>query len=117
MFCKMQLVKLQQEYAVVKSLNAEVLAISTDNLEGAGWAVDQQGLEFPVLYNPEADIVKKYGVFNAADEGRANPSTFVLDKDGHVRWQYIGKGISDRPANNLIFEQIKIINDTDQNNQ
>ena len=113
----MQLVKLQQEYSVVKSLNAEVLAISTDNLEGAGWAVDQQGLEFPVLYNPEADVVKKYGVFNAADEGRANPSTFVLDMNGHVRWQYIGKGISDRPANNLIFEQIKMINDTDQNNQ
>ena len=69
MFCKMQLVKLQQEYSTVNSLNAQILAISTDNLEGAGWAVSQQGLEFPVLYDPEATVVKQYGVFNAADEG------------------------------------------------
>jgi peroxiredoxin len=113
----MQLVKLQQEYSVVKSLNSQVLAISTDNLQGAGWAVDQQGLEFPVLYNPQADIIKKYGVFNASDAGRANPSTFIIDKDGNVRWQYIGQGISDRPSNNLIFEQIRIINDSEQNNK
>ena len=90
MFCKMQLVKLQQEYSTVNSLNAQILAISTDNLEGAGWAVSQQGLEFPVLYDPEATVVKQYGVFNAADEGKALPATFVIDKDGYVRWQYLG---------------------------
>ena len=110
MFCKMQLVKLQQEYSTVNSLNAEVLAISTDDLEGAGWAVNQQCLEFPVLYDPEATVVKQYGVFNAADEGKALPATFVIDKDGYVRWQYLGKSTTDRPSNALIFEQLRQIN-------
>ena len=110
MFCKMQLVKLQQDYSTVDSLDAQVLAVSTDDLEGAGWAVAQQGLEFPVLYDPEASVVKQYGVFNPTDEGSALPATFVIDKDGYVRWQYLGKSTSDRPANSLIFEQLRQIN-------
>ena len=109
MFCKMQLVKLQQDYSIIDSLNAQVLAISTDDLEGAGWAVNQQGLEFPVLYDPEATVVKQYGVFNTADDGKALPATFVIDQDGYVRWQYLGKSTSDRPANALIFEQLRQI--------
>jgi len=39
-------VELQEDYDLIKSLEADILAISTDDLSGAAFAVDGLGLEF-----------------------------------------------------------------------
>ena len=91
-------------------MEAEVIAISTDDLSGAARVVKALGLEFPILYDPDAGVVTEYGVYNLLGDRYATPATFVLDKDGNIRWQYIGTSKSDRPSNAAIFAKLREIN-------
>lgn len=66
------------------------------------------GLEFQVLYDPEANVVKAYGVFNLHGNDLPTPSAFIIDTEGNIRWEYIGKtASSDRPPNDQIIAQLK----------
>ena len=65
------------------------------------------GLQFPILYDPDADVVISYQAFNLLRDGLATPSTFLVDKAGNVRWKYVGKGRSDRPTNKTIIAKLK----------
>ena len=62
-------------------MNAELLAVSIDDLSQASRAVEQLGLTFPILYDESGDIVREYGVFNEGS-GYAIPSTFIIDTEG-----------------------------------
>ncbi len=99
--------QLQEDYDSITGLDAELLAVSVDDLSGAQWVVEELGLEFPILYDPEAAAVKEYGVFDLNGDGVAAPATFVLDKQGKVRWQYVGRSRTDRPANQRIIEELQ----------
>ena len=102
---------MQNDYETISGLDTEVLAVSVDDLSQASYAVQQLGLEFPVLYDPEAEAVKAYGVFNLFNNNLPAPSTFVIDKEGVVRWKYIGKtAASDRASNGEIIAQLKELN-------
>ena len=98
---------MQSEYQAIKDLQAEVLAVSVDDLTQAGYVVDRLGLEFPIMYDPQADVVKRYGVFNLLNDGLATPATFLIDTQGNIRWKYVGVNISDRPSTKSIFRQLK----------
>ncbi len=103
----MQLVELREDYEKFEPLGAQILAVSTDDLSQAEFAVEKLGLQFPVLQDPEGQVSKEYKVFNLLNDGVAAPSTFLLDKDGAIRWQYIGKSKSDRRANSQIIGQLQ----------
>jgi peroxiredoxin len=79
-----------------------------DDLSGAKRAVEARGLEFQILADPDADVVRAYGVFNLHGNDLPTPSTFVVDKDGFIRWEYIGKTArTDRAPNNEIIAQLR----------
>jgi len=66
------------------------------------------GLEFPILYDESGDAVKSYGVFNEGT-GYAIPSTFVIDTEGVLRWEFIGSD-SHRTSGRDILEQLEQLN-------
>ena len=89
-------------------MNTELLAISVDDLLGARNAVEMLGLDFPVLYDPDANVVKAYGVFNLHANDLPTPSAFIIDTEGNILWEYIGKtASSDRPPNDAIIAQLR----------
>ena len=88
-------------------MNAEILAISVDDLSQASYAVQQLGLEFPILYDPQAEVVEAYGVFNAS-AGYATPSTFIIDTDGVVRWEFVGSASHRTPSSEIIAQLQKL---------
>jgi mycoredoxin-dependent peroxiredoxin len=69
------------------TFDTEVLAISCDPVYSLRVFADTDGLNFPMLsdYWPHGEVTRKYGVF---DEARGCPlrSSYVLDRDGRVRW-------------------------------
>jgi alkyl hydroperoxide reductase subunit AhpC len=69
--------------------------------------VEQLGLEFPVLYDETGDVVREYGVFSEAS-GYARPSTFIIDTEGAVRWEFIGS-TSHRTSTRDIIEQLELL--------
>ena len=90
-------------------MDAEVLAISVDNLGEATEIAEKVGIPFPVLYDPVGDVPKTYMVYGLVEAGRAAPSTFILDKDGVIRWKYVGDDISDRVYPDLILRELRAI--------
>ena len=94
-------------YEDIQASNAEVLAVSVDNLAGAERVVSQIGIPFPILYDPTKEVPQEYGVFNLLGDNLATPSTFILDKEGVIRYKYVASGsISDRPPVSQILEQL-----------
>ena len=100
---------MREDYDTIRGLEAEVLAVSTDDLSGAEYAIDRLDLGFPILFDPEAEVVREYGVYNLLRDGYATPSTFIIDKNGKVRWKYIGQRYNDRPTNQQIIAQLEAL--------
>ena len=70
---------------------------------------DRLDLDFPLLVDPFADVVREYGIFNLLGDGLATASTFILDKQGRITYRHVGRGISDRPPADLIVDELKAI--------
>jgi peroxiredoxin len=69
------------------TFDTEVLAISTDATYSLRVFADTDGLNFPLLSDfwPHGAVASAYGVFD--DQlGVARRSSFVIDRDGIVRW-------------------------------
>ena len=98
---------MQNDYQAISALNAELLAVSIDDLSQASHAVEQLGLEFPILYDESGDVVRAYGVFNEGS-GYAQPSTFVIDTKGVVRWEFIGTTSHRTPSRDII-KQLELL--------
>ena len=83
--------------------------MSNDQLSGAERAIDYLDLGFPDLFDPEADVIENYGVYDTLNDGYATPSVFFIDKSGDVRWKYIGRHYNDRPTNEQIIAQLEAL--------
>ena len=64
-------------------------------------------MEFPILYDESGDVVRSYDVFNQGS-GYAVPSTFIIDTDGLVRWEFIGSD-SHRTSTRDIIKQLELL--------
>src|SRR5438309_1281307 len=73
-----------------KKFNAELLAISVDNIwSHLAFAKDRK-LNFPVLadFEPKGSISKKYGAYKEKI-GESARALFVIDDKGIIRWSHI----------------------------
>ena len=84
--------------------NAEVVAISVDNLSNAQAMARNSGVSFPILYNPEKDVVQAYGVLNPQDNNLARPSTFIIDSSGVIRYKFVGSTAHRTPIEELLSQ-------------
>ena len=100
---------MRKDYDAIRGLDAEVLAVSNDQLSGAERAIDRLDLGFPVLFDPDARVIGQYGVYDTLNDGYATPSIFVIDKNGDVRWKYVGRHYNDRPTNAQIIAQLEAL--------
>jgi peroxiredoxin len=64
-----------------------VLAISCDTVASLRVFAEREGLDYPLLSDfwPHGEVARAYGVFNEG-LGAADRGTFVIDKQGVVRW-------------------------------
>lgn len=64
------------------------------------------GAPFPILYNSDKSVIIDYGVL---DGNVANASTFIIDKNGVIRWKYIGAAKTDRPDPETIIGKLQAL--------
>jgi peroxiredoxin len=102
-------VELQNNYEQIAAQNAEVVAVSTDNLDGAKWAIEALGVPFTVLFDVSTEVPKAYEVFNLYGDGLATGSAFVIDTNGLVRWKQIYSGVHDLVTAANIVEALKAL--------
>lgn len=85
--CSAELATLREREAELPS-SVEVLAVSCDPMYSLRAAADAERLPFRLLSDfwPHGAVCAAYGVFDE-DLGVARRSSFVVDRDGIVRWE------------------------------
>jgi peroxiredoxin len=88
--CQGELAAVQADLATLQNEAVQVIAVSVDSpFANKVWA-EQQGFTFPILSDfwPHGAVAQAYGVFDDI-VGRATRGTFVIDRDGIVRWKVV----------------------------
>lgn len=103
----MQLVGLQKDYELFTTLGTEIAAVSTETLQASTRMAQAQGIQYPVLADPEHRVVEAYGVYDLLKDRRAAPSVFIVDSKGLITWRYVGRDSRDRPDSETILHQLR----------
>ena len=88
--CTGELCTMRDRYDDLKAQSAQVLAISCDSVPSLQVFGTQEHLEYPLLSDfwPHGEVSREYGVF-LEDKGFPNRGTFVIDREGVLRWSVI----------------------------
>lgn len=86
--CTSQMCGYRDEFAVFKDSETVVLAISVDQQEESNRFKAEHNLPFPVLGDPNHEIIKKYGVplLERNEFKYAKRVTFLIDTEGVIRY-------------------------------
>jgi len=85
--CQGELCEVQENLSAYVNDGVQVLTVSVDSVYSHKvWAM-REGFDFPLLSDfwPHGDVARAYGVFNEVT-GFANRGTFVIDRDGVIRF-------------------------------
>jgi peroxiredoxin len=88
--CTDELRALRDELPSFVNDDTLLLAVSNDSIATLRVFADQEGLEFPLLSDfwPHGEASRAYGVFDE-EKGCALRGTFIIDKEGVVRWTIV----------------------------
>ncbi len=67
-------------------------------------------VSFPFLLDEDRSVTKAYGVYHRLGRDAfniAHPATFVIARDGTVRWIYVGSNQADRAPLEQVLEAAK----------
>jgi peroxiredoxin len=88
---------------------AFIAAEKRDGVWKPGKFLDKHPISVPFLLDEDRTVTKAYGVHNALSTDALNiahPATFVIDRDGKVRFIYRGENQNDRVALDEVLKAI-----------
>jgi len=87
----------------------EVAAISVDSTDESRKLSKAKEYTFPVLSDPNAEVIRSYGVLHAkaGENGRdiARPAEFLIDSAGKIRWMNLTEDIRVRARPEIVLQQ------------
>jgi len=88
--CTKQACNLRDEYSTLLEKGIAVIGVSADDVDSHARFADKYELPFPLLADPEHEILEKYGVWRQRNlYGRLSMgiqrTTFLIDEDGTIR--------------------------------
>ncbi len=105
--CRKQLNEINNRYEDFKNSGAEVLAITTDNLENTGTLIARSGYDFPILYTSRDNTIPKtYDRFNKFGDSLASAAIFLIDTDGRIVWEDLGTNAYHFARSDEILKQL-----------
>lgn len=93
----------------------QILAVSIDSHEDSKKFVQKLkerfagDLDFPMLEDKNHKVIDRYGIFNPEGKGWPHPATYVIDKQGVVRWKFVEADYTKRPTNEQILQALRKI--------
>ena len=109
----MQLGELQGLLNKQEREKSQVLAVSTDTHEESKklrqkLQAAQNGAEtFPLLQDTDHRVIDRYGLLNPDGKGWPHPTTYVIDRQGVVRWKFTETNYTVRPSNKQILQEVR----------
>jgi peroxiredoxin len=91
-YCKAQLMDLQRSHERFEQQGLKLAAISYDTVEILKSFADRRQIEFPLLADPDSQVIRAFGVLNAEatgrDQGMSLPGYFFIDANGIIREKF-----------------------------
>lgn len=66
-------------------------------------------IDFPLLEDTNHRVIDRYGLLNPEGKGWPHPATYVIDKQGVVRWKFVEVDYKVRATNDMILQALKSI--------
>lgn len=109
--CTGELCQVRDDLARWQSEDVQLLAVSCDMMFSLRAFAERDRLTFPLLSDfwPHGAVASSYGVFNTTT-GAADRSTFIVDRDGVVRWLVHNQ----MPAARDLAEQLRVLDALDE---
>jgi peroxiredoxin len=63
-------------------------------------------LDFPLLEDTNHRVIDRYGLLNPKSKGWPHPATYIIDKEGIVRWQFVEGDYKVRATNDMILQAL-----------
>jgi peroxiredoxin len=115
-FCIKQLTGMRQLLDSEMQKNTELLAISVDDTAHTRQTItkisaDGVAPDFGFLSDPDHAVIARYGILNPSGGSRGipHPATYVIDREGMVRWRDIETDYKIRPANEAILAAVRAL--------
>jgi len=95
--------------------NVQILTVSIDSHEDSKKFVQKLkerfpgDLDFPMLEDKDHKIIDRYGILNPNGKGWPHPATYVIDRQGVVRWKFVEVDYKKRPTNEQILQALRQI--------
>jgi peroxiredoxin len=88
--CSGELCEMRDSFPEAEGDDVELLTVSVDSVYVHRTWAETEGYEFGLLSDfwPHGDVAKAYGVFDD-EKGLATRGTFIIDKEGVVRWKVV----------------------------
>ncbi len=106
---------MQSDYERIAGNDTELLFINPEDLEQtrdfvAKSKVKREDLSFSVLADPDRAIPTKFKIKKPTDKGEeVSPTAFIIDKEGVLRFKYVGSDPFDRPSTDHLVEILGMI--------
>jgi peroxiredoxin len=112
--CTKELCYVRDHITLFNNIDAQVLGISVDSLYTLAKFKEEQGLNFPLLSDFNKEVSKKYGAlydeFNYGMKGVSKRASFVIDREGIVRYAAVQQNAGDLPDFEAIKASLSAIN-------
>ena len=98
--------------------DTEIVTVSVDDAQGMQRMIDRvqatDGVapDFVMLSDPDHAVIDRYGLFkedSPPNRPLPHPATYVIDKEGIVRYRFVETDYTMRPANEDILEALKAL--------
>jgi peroxiredoxin Q/BCP len=107
--CRVQMAQLRDHQADYDALQTLILGITTQRAPAVAEYCQSQGIQFPILMDPDRAVTKRYDVFNLITwEGINMPhnATFLLDATGIIRFVHVSIRSTDVPDEAALRAQL-----------
>ena len=110
--CTTEMCTFRDSASDLNKVDAKVLGVSVDSFFAQKAWADAHKLNFPLLSDFNKEAIQAYGVFNPdmiGLKGIAKRSTFVIDKDGVVRYAEILEDARNEPDYNKVLDRKSVV--------
>jgi len=115
-YCIKQLTGMRQLLDAEMKKETELLVVSVDDSTGtqktvARISADGVAPDFGFLSDPDHTVIARYGILNpnGGSRGIPHPATYVIDREGVVRWRDIETDYKIRPANEAVVTAVRAL--------
>ncbi len=97
----------------LKKAGAKLVLVAAEKRNGIfkpASFLEKKPTPFPFLLDEDRSVTKSYGVYHRIGKDAFNiarPATFVVDKDGFIRFAYVGKDQHDRAPLEAVVEAVR----------